>query len=81
MHNFSAKNLGIILLSAFAIALLAGCATADKPALVKSATSMRPLAADGQPANPGAYFPPQAPPLADFAHCSRILARATLAIR
>jgi flagellar L-ring protein FlgH len=57
MHNFSAKNLGIILLSAFAIALLAGCATADKPALVKSATSMRPLAADGQPANPGSLFP------------------------
>jgi flagellar L-ring protein precursor FlgH len=57
MGSFSVKNLGIIVLSAYAIALLAGCATAEKPALVKASTSVRPSAADGQPANVGSLFP------------------------
>ncbi|NCV87634.1 MAG: hypothetical protein EBW14_17630, partial [Oxalobacteraceae bacterium] len=57
MGSFSVKNLGIIVLSAYAIALLAGCATAEKPALVKASTSVRPSAADGQPANAGSLFP------------------------
>jgi len=80
MGTFSAKNLGIILLSAYAIALLAGCATAEKPALVKASTTMRPSAADGQPSNAGSLFPASGAAAAVFGPYLRIPAHAMWAI-
>lgn len=45
-----------VLVAAIALALV-GCATADKEPLVKSATTIRPVAPNTQPSNPGSLFP------------------------
>jgi flagellar L-ring protein precursor FlgH len=46
----------LVTVSAIALALSA-CATADKEPLVKSATTIRPVAPNTQPSNPGSLFP------------------------
>jgi len=51
------KNLAIIILMSFATALLVGCASTEKPPLVKTSTSVRPTVADSQPSNAGSLFP------------------------
>jgi flagellar L-ring protein precursor FlgH len=58
LHFFS--KAGLIALVSLATALLMGCATADKPPLVKTSTSVRPTADDSRPSNPGSLFPTSA---------------------
>lgn len=63
--NFFSKA-GLIALMSLAIALLVGCASAEKAPLVKSSTTTKPLTADSQPANSGSLFPASAGSTARF---------------